>query len=44
LAGKDTTEEKASIEVYKKEYSDYWKEIIGSDGDFVLKEERETIE
>jgi hypothetical protein len=44
LAGKDTTEEKASIEAYKKEYSDYWKEIIGSDGDFVLKEERETIE
>ena len=44
LAGKDTTEEKASIEAYKKEYSDYWKEIIGSDGDFVLKEEKEPIE
>jgi hypothetical protein len=44
LAGKDTTEEKASIEAYKKEYSDYWKEIIGSDGDFVLKEEKEVIE
>jgi hypothetical protein len=44
LAGKDTTEEKASIEAYKKEYSDYWKEIIGSDGDFVLKEEKEPVE
>ena len=41
LAGKDTTEEKASIETYKKEYSDYWKEIIGSDGDFTLKEEKD---
>jgi hypothetical protein len=41
LAGKDTTEEKASIEAYKKEYSDYWKEIIGSDGDFVLKEDKD---
>ena len=41
LAGKDTAEEKASIETYKKEYSDYWKEIIGSDGDFTLTEERD---
>jgi hypothetical protein len=41
LSGKDTTEEKASIEKYKKEYSDYWKEVIGTDGDFVLKEEKE---
>jgi hypothetical protein len=42
LAGKDTTEEKASIESYKKEYSDYWKGIIGSDGDFSLHEEKES--
>jgi hypothetical protein len=41
LAGKDTTEEKASIESYKKEHSDYWKGIIGSDGDFSLHEEKD---
>ena len=41
IAGKEATEEKASIEKYKKEYADYWKEIIGTDGDFDLKEERE---
>ena len=26
---------------YKKEYADYWKTIIGTDGDFDLKEEKE---
>jgi hypothetical protein len=41
LAGKDSTEEKSNIEKYKKEYADYWKEIIGADGDFDLKEEEE---
>ena len=41
LAGKDSTEEKSNIEKYKKEYADYWKEIIGTDGDFDLKEEKE---
>jgi hypothetical protein len=41
LAGKESTEEKASIEKYKKEYAEYWKDIIGADGDFDLKEERE---
>lgn len=41
LAGKDTDEEKKSIEKYKKEYADYWKEIIGTDGDFTLIEETE---
>ena len=41
LAGKEAAEEKASIEAYKKEYADYWKDIIGSDGDFTLKEEKE---
>jgi hypothetical protein len=39
LSGKDTSEEKSSIEKYKKEYSEYWKTIIGTDGDFTLKEE-----
>ena len=41
LAGKEASEEKTSIEAYKKEYADYWKDIIGSDGDFTLKEEKE---
>lgn len=41
LAGKETVEEKASIEAYKKEHSDYWKEIIGSDGDFFLVDEKD---
>jgi hypothetical protein len=41
LAGKETTEEKASIEKYKKEYSEYWKNIIGTDGDYDLKEVEE---
>ena len=41
LSGKDTTEEKASIEKYKKEYADYWKDLLGLEGDFDLKEERE---
>lgn len=40
LSGKDTTEEKKSIEKYKLENAEYWKKIIGSDGDFDLKEER----
>jgi len=41
IAGKEASEEKASIEKYKKEYADYWKEIIGTDGDFDLREEKE---
>jgi hypothetical protein len=41
IAGKDTTEEKSNIEKYKKEYAEYWKDIIGTDGDFDLKEEKE---
>jgi hypothetical protein len=44
LAGKDTSEEKTNVEKYKKEYAEYWKEIIGVDGDFDLKEEQEVIE
>jgi hypothetical protein len=42
LAGKDSAEEKESIETYKKEYADYWKDILGvSSLDFDLKEEKE---
>jgi hypothetical protein len=41
LAGKEASEEKKSIEAYKKEYSEYWKDIIGSDGEFTLNEEKE---
>ena len=40
IAGKEPAEEKTSIEKYKKEYADYWKEILGVDGDFELKEEK----
>ena len=39
LAGKDKKEEDASIDKYKKEYAEYWNEIIGSEGDFTLKDE-----
>jgi hypothetical protein len=42
ISGKDAAEEKASVEKYKKEYADYWKEILGLDGDFTLKEETEV--
>ena len=41
---KEASEEKVSIESYKKEYADYWKEIIGVDGDFDLKAEKEEVE
>jgi len=40
LPGKDATEEKKSIEDYKKDYAEYWKNIIGVDGEFDLKEEK----
>jgi hypothetical protein len=44
LPGKDTAEEKSSIEKYKKEYADYWKDVIGVDGDFDLQAEKEEVE
>jgi hypothetical protein len=44
LAGKEAAEEKISIEKYKTEHAEYWKEIIGTDGDFDLKEERNEKE
>jgi hypothetical protein len=31
LAAKEPAEEKASVEKYKKEYSEYWKDILGTD-------------
>ena len=37
-----SAEEKTNIEKYKKEYAEYWKDIIGTDGDFDLKEEKEV--
>ena len=40
LAGKDAAEEKKSIEEYKSEQSEYWKEIIGTGGEFKLEEEK----
>ena len=40
ISGKDTSEEKTSIEKYKKDYSEYWKNILGAEGDFDLKEEK----
>ena len=43
LAGKEAGEEKASIESYKKEYAEYWKDILGVGTlDFELKEEKEV--
>lgn len=41
LSGKDAAEEKESIEKYKKEYASYWSSIIGTEGDFILKEDKE---
>jgi hypothetical protein len=40
IAGKDANEEKVNIEKYKKEHADYWKSVIGTDGDFELSEEK----
>ena len=42
LAGKDSTEEKKSIEKYKSEHSEYWKDIIGTGSDFKLEEDSVT--
>jgi len=41
LAGKDSTEEKKSIEKYKSEQSEYWKNTIGIGSDFSLVEEKD---
>jgi hypothetical protein len=42
MAGKEASEEKTSIENYKKDHAEYWKDILGvADLDFDLKEEVE---
>jgi len=43
LHGKDAAEEKNSIETYKKEHADYWKDILGSGGEYKLEEDVESI-
>ena len=35
--------EKKSIEKYKGEQSEYWKEVIGVEGDFKLEEEKQEV-
>jgi len=40
LAGKETSEEKKSIEKYKKEYASFWSEQLGFGGEFDIKEEQ----
>ena len=39
LSGKDSAEEKKSLEAYKSEHAEYWKRQLGIDGDFDIKEE-----
>lgn len=36
LRGKDSTEEKKSVEEYKNDYSEFWGKQLGTDGDFDL--------
>jgi len=43
LAGKDSSEEKKSIEQYKAENAEYWKDIIGTGSDFKLEEDSTTF-
>ena len=42
LAGRESTEEKKSIESYKQEYATFWSEQLGVGGDFDLKIEKEN--
>ena len=41
MKGKDSTEEKKSVEEYKSENSDFWKKQLGIDGDFAISIETE---
>ena len=41
LSGKEPSEEKKSIDIYKSEYSSYWSEQLGTNGGFEIKEEKE---
>lgn len=40
LSGKDAAEEKKSLEAYKSEHATYWKDQLGIEGDFDIKEEQ----
>ena len=42
IAGRESTEEKKSIDNYKKEYATFWSEQLGIGGDFDLKIEKEN--
>ena len=42
LAGRETTEEKKSIEKYKQEYAAFWSEQLGVGGEFDLKIEKDN--
>jgi len=42
LPGKDSTEEKKSIEKYKQEYASFWSDQLGVGGEFDTKEEKEN--
>ena len=42
LAGKETSEEKKSIEKYKQEYASFWSEQLGTGGEFDTKEDKEN--
>jgi hypothetical protein len=41
LAAREPSEEKKSIESYKKEHAEFWSQQLGVGGDFDLKEEKE---
>ena len=41
ISGKESSEEKKSIDIYKSEYSGYWSEQLGTNGGFEIKEEKE---
>lgn len=40
LRGKDSTEEKKSVEQYKSDYSEFWAKQLGTEGDFDLSFEK----
>lgn len=44
LKGKDSAEEKKSVEEYKKEHAEFWKTQLGIDGEFDLKYEASSME
>ena len=40
---KKSAEEKKSIEEYKSEQSEYWKEVIGMEGDFKIRRRKRSV-